>query len=69
MFVFNRQVCDYEVVCMFNTVNGERVVAKRVCHNVSRREAIQRMKNWVQTNYSDNLDVHQPIKVNVKVNH
>ncbi|UQS82388.1 hypothetical protein MOO45_01490 [Bombilactobacillus folatiphilus] len=66
MLFFDRQVCDYEVIGKFNKIGGEQVVTKRVCHNVSRREAIQRMRLWVQAQYSDSLDVHHPIKINAK---
>ncbi|MBA1434160.1 hypothetical protein [Bombilactobacillus bombi] len=66
MLFTGRRVCDYEVVGMFSSISGEQVVTKRVCHNVSKREAAAHMKQLVQTNYRDTLDLQQPIKVAVK---
>ena len=48
MSMFARHICDYEVTGMFNKVDGEQVVTKRICHNVSKREAAARMKRYVQ---------------------
>ncbi|MCO6541531.1 MAG: hypothetical protein J6573_04395 [Lactobacillus sp.] len=69
MLFADRRLCDYEVVGIFNMVSGEQVVTKRICHNVSKREAAAHMKQFVQTNYHDTLDLHRPIKVAVKSIH
>lgn len=69
MSMFARHICDYEVTGMFNKVDGEQVVIKRICHNVSKREAATRMKRYVQLTYADSLDVRRPIRVNVKLPH
>ncbi|UQS83966.1 hypothetical protein [Bombilactobacillus thymidiniphilus] len=69
MLFFGRPVSDYEVIGIFTKISGERVTTKRVCHNVSRREAVLKMKQWVQNEYSETLDIHRPIKINAKNTH
>ncbi|NVY96018.1 hypothetical protein HU830_02285 [Lactobacillus sp. DCY120] len=69
MKLFKSQIQDYEVVGMFNKITGEQVTTSRICHNVSKKEATQRMKSYVQTTYADTLDLHRPIKINVKASH
>lgn len=67
MLFFDRCPRDYEVTGEFNDVSGKRIVTKRVCHNVSKREATQRMRDYVKNEYNDSIDVYHPIKINTKV--
>lgn len=59
---------DYEVTCSFRNIEGKQIVKKRICHNVSKREAKEGMKHYIFRSYSDSLDIHKPIKIDTKVN-
>lgn len=64
--LIGRRVCDYEVVVMCKMISGEQVIVKRICHNVSKREAAEHMKQIIQDRYHESLDLNRPIKVVVK---
>lgn len=61
-----RRVCDYEVIVICKMISGEQVIVKRICHNVSKREATEHMKQVVQDRYHETLDLKRPIKIVVK---
>ncbi|NUG66821.1 hypothetical protein GYU96_02980 [Lactobacillus mellis] len=51
---------------MCKMISGEQVIVKRICHNVSKREAAEHMKQIIQDRYHESLDLNRPIKVVVK---
>lgn len=64
--LMGRRVCDYEVIVICRMISGEQVIVKRICHNVSKREATEHMKQVVQDRYHETLDLKRPIKIVVK---
>ncbi|MGR3741327.1 hypothetical protein [Companilactobacillus sp. DQM5] len=60
---------DYEVTCIFKNIEGQEITKKRICHNVSRREAREGMKHYIFRSYSDSMDIHKPIKIDTKPAH
>ncbi|GKQ42185.1 hypothetical protein RD055328_01080 [Companilactobacillus sp. RD055328] len=68
MFLFDRAK-DYEVTCVFKDNSGQKITKKRVCHNVSRREAKEGMKHYIFRSYSNSMDVRQSLKIETKATH
>lgn len=69
MFFFDHAKGDYEVTCVFKDTAGQKVTKKRVCHNVSRREAKMGMKHYIFRSYSNSMDIHHPVKIDTKLAH
>lgn len=64
--LFLSGIRDYEVIGVFEDNNGQRVIKKRICHNVSRREAKNAMKKYIVSSFSSTLNIHKPIKIDTK---
>jgi hypothetical protein len=45
---------------------GQRIAKKRVCHNVSKKEARDGMRDYITNRFSDTIDVAQPIRIVAK---
>ncbi|MFC6322879.1 hypothetical protein [Companilactobacillus baiquanensis] len=66
MMLFFGNHGDYEVTCKFLNKEGQRIAKKRVCHNVSKKEARDGMRDYITNRFSDTIDVAQPIRVIAK---
>ena len=67
MMLFFGNHGDYEVTCNFLSKEGQTIAEKRVCHNVSKKEARDGMRDYVTNRFSDIIDVAHPIKVVAKL--
>lgn len=66
MMLFFGNHGDYEVTCNFLNKEGQAMAKKRICHNVSKKEARDGMRDYVTNRFSDIIDVAHPIKVVAK---
>ena len=67
MMLFFGNHGDYEVTCNFLSKEGQTIAKKRICHNVSKKEARDGMRDYVTNRFSDIIDVAHPIKVVAKL--
>lgn len=64
--LFLSSIRDYEVIGIFEDNTGKRVIKRRICHNVSRREAKSAMKKYIVSSFSNTLNINKPIKIDTK---
>ncbi|KRK98357.1 MULTISPECIES: hypothetical protein [Companilactobacillus] len=67
MMLFFGNHGDYEVTCNFLSKEGQTIAEKRICHNTSKKEARDGMREYITNRFSDIIDVAHPIKVVAKL--
>ncbi|WP_099974422.1 MULTISPECIES: hypothetical protein [Lactobacillaceae] len=63
MLFFGNDNGDYEVTCQFHSKSGQSIAKKRVCHNVSKKEAREGMMSYITRTFSETIDCTAPIKI------
>lgn len=56
---------DYEVTGFFKNNLGKPVSEKRICHNMSKKEAKMQMKVHLLRAYCESIDLNTPVKIDV----
>lgn len=63
--LFKQSTHDYEVTGFFKNNLGKPVSERRICHNMSKKEAKMQMKVHLLRAYSETIDLNAPVKINV----
>lgn len=65
VMLFAQRATDYEVVGLFRNNLGQPVAEKRICHNMSKKEAKMQMKVHLLRAYSETIDLDSPVQIDV----
>ncbi|MFD1671662.1 hypothetical protein ACFQ5M_06125 [Agrilactobacillus yilanensis] len=66
---FTPSTHDYEVTGCFKNNLGKAVSEKRICHNVSKKEAKMQMKVHLLRAYCESIDLNAPVRIDVEPAH
>ncbi|WP_057769810.1 hypothetical protein [Lactobacillus selangorensis] len=64
--LFVNRTQDFHVMGICYDHAGHQIAEKRVCHNMSKREAKKDMQQHLLKTYSNSINLDSPIKVKVK---
>lgn len=67
--LFAQMAQDYEVTGLFKNTLGKSVSEKRICHNMSKKEAKMQMRIHLLRAYSESIDLNTPVQINVHPAH
>ena len=65
MLLLHNHVSDYHVEGTFESAAGQAVCERRVCHNMTKREAKMEMRLHLLQTYADTMNLERPIKIKV----
>ncbi|MCD2255362.1 hypothetical protein ACNAN0_09435 [Agrilactobacillus fermenti] len=64
--LFGERIQDYEVTGLFKNNLGKAIAEKRICHNMSKKEAKMQMRVHLLRAYSESIDLNAPVRINVE---